>query len=223
MTVSDPNSSPKRLLFIGNSYTQRNDLPGLLTVLGAAAAPVREIVSRRVIENGASLRRHWNAGEAVRILREEPWDAVVLQEQSTLPVKNRKRYHENVRLFHEEIRRHGSRTVLYHTWARQIAPATQADLDEAVFAIAQETGSTVVPAGRAWTRYQQAAPALPLYDPDGSHPTLAGSYLAACTFFATLFHESPEGLPAPSGVAWSTDETRKLQQSAWAAVTRVQP
>jgi nitrate/nitrite transporter NarK len=28
---------------------------------------------------------------------------------------------------------------------------------------------------------------------DGSHPTAAGSYLAACVFFATLFDQRPVG------------------------------
>jgi len=32
-----------------------------------------------------------------------------------------------------------------------------------------------------------------LYTGDGSHPKPAGSYLAACTFYASIFHESPEG------------------------------
>jgi hypothetical protein len=33
-----------------------------------------------------------------------------------------------------------------------------------------------------------------LYDADGSHPSIAGSYLAACVLFATLFGESPAGI-----------------------------
>jgi hypothetical protein len=37
-----------------------------------------------------------------------------------------------------------------------------------------------------------AAPAHPvLYDKDGSHPTIAGSFLAACVFFGVLFKEEP--------------------------------
>ena len=124
-------SAPLRLLFIGNSFTQRNDLPGLLAALAASAEPPTVIESERVIVNGASLRAHWNQGAALALIEQGGWDAVVLQEQSTLPIKNRKRYHENVRLFEEAIRRTGSRTVLYQTWARRHAPETQLDLIEA--------------------------------------------------------------------------------------------
>src|SRR5688500_13536618 len=123
--VIDP-STPLRVLFVGNSFTNRNDLPGLLETLAASGSPPRAVVTERVIENGASLRRHWNAGEALRLIRESRWDAVVLQEQSTLPVKNRLRYHENVRLFADPIRQAGARPVLYLTWARRAAPETQA-------------------------------------------------------------------------------------------------
>jgi hypothetical protein len=47
-----------KLLFIGNSFTQRNNLPGLLTDLAAArdVAITHDLISA----GGASLRRHWN-------------------------------------------------------------------------------------------------------------------------------------------------------------------
>jgi hypothetical protein len=212
-------STPLRLLFIGNSYTQRNDLPGLLSQLAASADPPREIVTERVIANGASLRLHWNAGTARGLIEPGGWDAVVLQEQSTLPVKNARRYHETARLFDEVIRGHGARTVLYHTWARRDAPQTQAALDEAVQSLAREIGATVAPVGVAWEAIRQSGQGPELYDADGSHPSPAGSYLAACVFFATLLHRSPEGLPAPDCLKLSAEDARRLQQAAWAAVS----
>ena len=207
-----------RVLFIGNSFTQRNDLPGLVGYLLAAGTPPCELVAERVIANGASLRQHWNAGTACRLIREGPWDAVVLQEQSTLPLKNRQRYHENVRLFHDVIREQGARTVLYLTWARRDAPHTQSDLTEAVLSIAGETGALVAPVGPAWERVRQEGTGPELYDKDGSHPTPAGSYLAACVFSATLLGRNPQGLPTPEGLRLSPAETGLLQTAAWQTV-----
>ena len=88
-----------RILFIGNSFTARNDLPGMIRALGAAAKPARIVETSSIVAGGASLRRHWNAGTALKSLQSAHWDFVVLQEQSTLPIKNPVRYHENVRLF----------------------------------------------------------------------------------------------------------------------------
>ena len=39
-------------------------------------------------------------------------------------------------------------------------------------------------------------PGIALYQADGQHPTEAGSYLAACVMYCTLFGKSPLGLPA---------------------------
>src|SRR5687768_5444831 len=107
-----PRKSVLNVLFIGNSFTARNDLLGLIARLAAAAG--HRFDSRLISAGGASLRTHWNAGTA-------GYDYVVLQEQSTLPIKNAKRMHENVRLFDAAIKAAGSKTVLYMTWARKNA------------------------------------------------------------------------------------------------------
>lgn len=182
-----------RLLFIGNSYTARNDLPRILAELAATAARPRQLTTSMINAGGASLRRHWNAGAAQRAIAEGAFDDVVLQEQSTLPVKNAARYHDNVRLFAPLIAEHGARVVLYLNWARRQAPRTQAMLTEAVTAIAAEIGALVVPVGPAWEAALADDPHLGLYADDGSHPTAAGSYLAACTFLVRLFGERPRG------------------------------
>src|SRR5262249_22071004 len=107
---------PLKALFVGNSFTARNDLPGLVAQLAAARG--RRLEHRLISSGGASLRTHWNAGVALQAIQSGQYDHVILQEQSTLPVKNAKRMHENVRLFDEAIRAAGARTILYATWAR---------------------------------------------------------------------------------------------------------
>lgn len=205
--------SAPRILFIGNSYTQRSDLPGMLAHL-VAVGEGTEWVHERVIANGASLRQHWNAGTAPRLIREQPWDWVVLQEQSTLPVKNAARYHENVRLFASLVREHDAGLVLYLPWARQAALSTQADLNRAVSAIAAETGATVAPVGPAWERLREAGDAPELYDRDGSHPTPAGTYVAACVFYATLCRRSPESLPPPPSLRLPPETATRIGRIA---------
>src|SRR4051812_14283446 len=84
---------PANMLFIGNSFTQRNNVPGLLAELAAGRGLCikHELISM----GGASLRSHWNAGRAAMAIETGSFDYVVLQEQSTLPVKNAKRMAEN--------------------------------------------------------------------------------------------------------------------------------
>lgn len=177
------------LLFIGNSYTSRNDVPRLVADLAMAADPSRRIDTRMIVAGGASLRRHWNAPHAREAIAARSWDWVVLQEMSTLPIKNAARYHENVREFNDAIAASGAKTALYLTWARRDRPQTQDALDEAVYAIAGECSARVVPVGPAWREAMRRDASLALHADDGSHPTVGGSYLAACVFVASLFGE----------------------------------
>jgi hypothetical protein len=141
------------------------------------------------------------------------WNYVVLQEQSTLPLKNPARYHDNVRLFHAEIARRSAKTVLYLTWARQQAPATQDSITRAVETIAAEIEACIVPVGPAWRLAHERDSGLRLYVDDGSHPSVQGSYLAACVFHASLFGESPEG--------FSVADALRLDRSVAAALQAV--
>ena len=206
--------TPTRLLFVGNSYTSRNDLPRLVAALAAAAETPRIVETAMIVAGGASLKRHWNRGRVQQALEASPWDHVVLQEQSTLPVKNRVRHHENVRLFVDPIRRRGARMALYVVWARANAPHTQRDLDTAAAEIAAECDASVVPVGAAWASVLRERPDVALFEADGSHPTAAGSYLAACTFAERLLDVRVRGHAVSDRLKLDRDVASYLQAVA---------
>src|SRR5439155_11642711 len=211
-----PNANQStRILFIGNSYTTRNQLPRLLVDLAAAAEQPTRAEVATIFAGGASLRRHWNAGIAQKALATSTWDYVVLQEQSTLPVKNAQRYDENVRLFAAEIAKHGAKIVLYLTWSRQEAPQNQDQITHAVEEIAAEIGARVFPVGPAWHAAMREDQTLVLYEADGSHPTAAGSYLAACAFLVRLFDQRPQGWSVSDRLKIDRALAGKLQEVAW--------
>jgi hypothetical protein len=203
-------AAPLNLLFIGNSFTQRNDLPGLL----AAMAQDRDVCIRHnlISAGGASLRTHWNAGRAAKEIEAGDYDYVVLQEQSTLPVKNPQKMAENVRLFDEIAKQAGAKTVLYMTWARQFAPESQKAITDAYNSIGDELGAIVVPVGIAWQKFVAKHTQPSLYDRDQSHPSLAGSYFAACVFLVALLKINPVGIV--SGGAGLEESDRKILQTA---------
>ncbi|TDO44601.1 hypothetical protein EV643_115101 [Kribbella sp. VKM Ac-2527] len=201
-----------RILFIGNSFTSRNNLPGLLARLAKERGV--DVEHRLISAGGASLRQHLNAGTALAALGDGGYDTVVLQEQSTLPVKNPGRMHDSVRDFHAAIDAAGARTALYLTWARRNAPETQQALTTAYAGIAAEIGATLVPVGIVWERFLGKYEHPLLHDADNSHPALAGSYLAACVFLIALLDENPVGLDIPvKGL--DADTAALLRQAAW--------
>ena len=201
-----------RILFVGNSFVSRNDLPRLVADLAGSAG--RAVETAAIVAGGASLRRHVNAGAVSQALGGSRWDFVVLQEQSTLPIKNRKRYHENVRELDPQIRAAGAATVLYMTWARRAAPQSQGQITEAVRAIGEEIGARVAPVGVAWEAVAATHPQIDLFVADGSHPTAAGSFLAACVLCATILDDVEHPLTAPASLKVDATSAAVLMAAA---------
>jgi hypothetical protein len=201
-----------RILFVGNSFTSNNNLPKLLKDLAGARGI--EVEHKIISVGGASLRQHLNAGKALDAIANGGYDVVVLQEQSTLPIKSPARFRESARDFHEAIAAAGARTVFYMTWARSNAPETQQALTDAYAGAAAELGGTLIPVGMVWERFLAAHDKPVLHESDNSHPTLAGSYLGACVFLIALLEADPVGIDVP--VKGLDAETAALvQQAAW--------
>lgn len=191
------------------------------------------------------LKDHWEKGKALKILHEGHWDFVVLQDQSLLGidyfVEGRPRvagdqvFRPYAEKWAAEIRKAGATPLFYLTWARKATPDDQPALNYAYMHAAHESKAMVAPVGIAWDLARRRYPAIELFTNDGSHPSPAGSYLAACTLYATVFGHNPIGLPAKvSGhpilhtgeieaektvvlVDLPPDEARALQAEAWVA------
>jgi hypothetical protein len=100
------------------------------------------------------------------------------------------------------------------TWARKHTPQAQHAITDAYASIGRELAATVVPVGLVWQSFlgQHTTPVL--HDRDQSHPSPAGSYLAACVFLAVLFGENPVGIETT--VKGLDDDGRVLlQKTAW--------
>ena len=192
-----------RLLFIGNSYTYVNDLPAIFADLARSGGHRVEV--GMVAEGGATLRDHAGSVATAAKLTSAKWDVVVLQEQSEIPSLEQLRESEMypaARRLADTIYRQGARPMFFLTWAHRDGwpenglpdyASMQSAIDDGYLAIAAEEQAAVAPVGVAWSSVMsQPHPAL--WQDDGSHPTTAGTYLAACVFYATIYHQSPRGL-----------------------------
>lgn len=227
-----------RVLFIGNSYTAANNLPAMIAALAEDGGQA-VVETRAVTPGGWFLKSHWEGGEARPALRDSKWDYVVLQEQSLLGsayeqdgvvhVKDDSIFHPYAVQWVEEIAARRAVPVLYLTWARKASPEDQATLNEAYLRVAREERVMVAPVGMAWEAVRRQHPEIELFQPDGSHPSPAGTYLAACAFYATLFQQSPAERTAKVRerdgdvlVNLSRGEAQILQRAAWDAVQALQ-
>ena len=202
------------ILFIGNSYTYVNDLPRMLSTLAAAGPRKLRIQTDKQVEGGQSLMGHWNKGKAVEKIRKGGWDFVVLQDQSLTPAQRPQLTREYAPKLDAEIRKAGARTVFYMTWARKKDPPMIDKLSQTYTEVARELGAAVAPVGLAWKAAIEKRPELELFAGDGSHPSPAGTYLAACVFYATLTGEDPAKLPADVIKSIPAETARFLQQVA---------
>jgi PKD repeat protein len=60
--------------------------------------------------------------------------------------------------------------------------------------MANDNHALVSPVGAVWKYIRTNFPLIELYNADESHPSFAGSYAAACTFYTTIFREDPTAI-----------------------------
>ncbi|MBO5111069.1 MAG: hypothetical protein IJW90_02000 [Clostridia bacterium] len=201
------------ILFIGNSYTYFYDLPELFAALCRQNG--HDVRVDSVTAGGRELHEcldesheklHPTDGLAVRIaalLGEVKYDVLILQEQSCLP------YH-NTDLFCAGAKglatiAGADRTVMYATWGRMDGSEDLAyfgwtresmtkGLYDAYCKAAELIHGEVSPVGLCFAKAVATAPEINLYDPDKSHPSYAGSCVAALCHYKTVFGEMPRDL-----------------------------
>lgn len=211
-----------RVLFIGSSFTDGNDMTGVFRELAASAGQQVEV--RRITKGDCNLKYHWYDSDALPAIDGEDWDFVVLQGHSLQALLRPDLLGEFAGRFARRIRGRGATPVLFLNWPRQHLPEDQEEITRQYLEIARRTDSLVAPVGIAWAALQRDNPDLVLYSEDRCHPNFAGTYLSACTIYAAIFKSSPKGLTAElthsPGVKTVVEAelAAKLQGVAWAAL-----
>jgi hypothetical protein len=175
----------QRVLFVGNSLTYWNDMPDLVSRLAEEDPGAKPLFAVSFTGPGWSLRRAERDEQLRRLLQEVAWDAVVLQEHSTLAFSSPSEVGQEsvpaaLRLQQYAAAR-GAETVIFMNWPTRYRGDLADQLDFV----------RVAPFASAWDEAVRRRPGLDLLDDDGRHPNLAGSYLAACVFYATLTGRDP--------------------------------
>jgi hypothetical protein len=167
-------------------------------------------------QGGWTLADHVQSPKTLDVLNSAKWDFVVLQEQSQIPSIEQSRtqtMYPAARELVREIRELGSTPIFFDTWGHREGwsengmktyQSMQAQIDTGYAGIALELNVPVAPVGSAWFYAVTGHPELSLWQEDGSHPSEQGTYLAACVFYAFIFHEDPAGLTYHAGLSNET-------------------
>ena len=199
----------KHALFIGNSYTYVNNLPQLTSDLALSAGD--SLIVDSSAPGGYTFQLHTTNTTTLQKIGQGIWDFVVLQEQSQLPSFPDDQVQNDVfpYAFKLDSLIHAAnacaQTTFYMTWGRKNGDAsncanfpplcTYNGMDSLLhlryMMMADSLHAEVSPVGAVWHFLRENMPSLELYQADESHPSAAGSYAAACTFYTTFFKKSP--------------------------------
>ena len=146
------------------------------------------------------------------------FDVAILMDCSQCPVhpKLGPVFHEFAKKNSAAIRKHRAAPVFFMSWAYEDKPEMTAQLAAEYTSAGNQNDALVIPAGLAFAKALHKRPSLDLYADDQRHPSLAGTYLAACTVVAALYDRSPEGLKYTAGLDPAT--AAFLQAVAWETV-----
>jgi len=225
----------RSFLWVGNSFFYyNNSMHGHVAALGrglAPAAPLRG-VSLTISGSGADwhdiasylkpdlIGRYWFVGDNEIVFNKpgRQFDGVIMMDCSQCPVHPQLKsvFAETMKKHSQTITSYGARPILFMSWAYKDKPEMTAQLAEAYTAIGNVNDALVIPAGLAFANSVAKRPALDLYVPDKRHPSLAGTYLAACTVFASLTKKSLVGSAYTAGL--DPEVAKFLQSTAWETV-----
>lgn len=180
------------VLFLGNSLTAGNDVPGIVQALAQLHGVT--LVADVNAPGGFSLEDHWNTGHG-DLVRQGSYDLVVLQQgPSTLP-ESQTNLQQWTQVWTQHARGQASEAALFMVWPFQWQ-ANGFDLVSLSYRNAAErAGIEVFAAGEAWESALALQPGFALYS-DDLHANAAGSLLAAMTIGRRLFALDPARVPA---------------------------
>jgi len=227
--------TPNSLLWVGNSFFYyNNSMHSHVVALAKAATPQSTARATSVTISGSGLdwqdmksllrpngigRYSFVGDNEIKFNRPgRQFDAVIMADCSQCPIHPQLQgaFFATVKKDRAIIVKYGARPILFMTWAYKDKPEMTAQLAEQYTAAGNANDTLVIPAGLAFARVIAERPDLELYQPDKRHPTLIGTYLAACTTFAAIYGKSPEGNSYRAGI--DPVLAGFLQSAAWNTV-----
>jgi hypothetical protein len=209
----------KRVLFIGNSYTSTNNLPQMISDIALSAGDT--LIFDSNTPGGYSLGQHSDDTiTRNKIQNPLGWDFVVFQQQSQILALIDEGMEGTINWYGNIMAGFGNldsltlnnpcyHSMIFMTWGRENGDSqncpnnppscTYASMDSMIYLKTFEWANAylgyekpmISPVGRVWREIRNQYPAINLYQTDGSHPSMEGSYAAACTFYSSIFRKNP--------------------------------
>jgi hypothetical protein len=228
-------AQPSSAILIGNSYFYYNNgINGHLVRLIRAAEPSSKFRTTMVTISGSGADWHdvnsyfrpdaigrysFDATNNIVFKKiDRLFDVAIIMDCSQCPVHPQLKsvFVDYSKKHIEAVRKAGTVPVLFMSWAYSDKPEMTEELAEAYTRAGNENDVLVIPAGLAFAKAVKVMPDVNLYAPDKRHPSLAGTYLAASTVYATILKKSPEDAGYTAGL--DANVAKGLRTVAWETV-----
>ncbi len=196
-----------KVLFIGNSYTYRNDMPSIFEEI--AISKGKKVYVEDCTLGKATLAIQSRRFAVKNAISSEKWDVVIIQgssrdfvKDSSIIVKKTKPALEKI-IKAVQKNNPSTKMLFYMTWGYRngFKPIDEVNtfekmsnlIEKRYLSLYETYDIGVVPVGMVWKDVRKKRDEVILYVKDGAHPSLKGSYLTACCFYSAIFNDSPVG------------------------------
>lgn len=201
------NKTPERILYIGNSYLYYND-----SLHNHVRRMLNEVYPKKIVTSNyksvtisGSRSWHHNIDHSLshkNLGAKKPFQLVIFQGGSgeTNTKSERKIFSNEVEKVVKKIQESGAEAALYmiHAYVhphKNANPQMIEDIKKMYINAGIKNQALVIPVGIAFENAYQMKPNIQLHKSfDGTHPSILGTYLAACVVFASITQKSPIGL-----------------------------
>lgn len=173
------------ILFIGNSLTYTNDMPEMIKAIGKNNGI--SIGTKMVAEGNYAIVDHWADGEAQNQIRRGIFDFVVMQQGPSSQPAGRDLLVEGGELFKPLCDEYEAQLVFYMVWPSRTYYHTFDGVIRSYEFAAEANDALLCPVGRVWKAHFDDTEDFSYYGPDGFHPSVIGSQVAAQVIFESLF------------------------------------
>ncbi len=180
-------SESENILFIGNSYTYRNGgVDYHLRNLSVELKDAKTTYVTRAAKGKYHLDSHWSDSKTWLKLISSKWDKVILQEYSTGPLTETKKFMRYGKKWGERLMRMNPATQIYlfSTWGYKGSEMMTDSLYTEYSKLESEIGASTIPVGLMWKALKNK---INLYDGDGAHPNWKGTFITACLFYEHIY------------------------------------
>ena len=217
---------PRNILFVGNSYLYYNN-----SVHNYVEFMLREFygsdIDTKLSAIGGSRLHHHNIDHLLdfRNLNLDQQIDLLIMQGGSAQVKTKqsqKEFVDTVQNYAKKAQDLGITTALYMTHAytdtdERYEPNLINKITETYNEAGKSSNSFIIPVGIAYELAYAEKPQIKLHHPDGTHPGLLGTYLAAATVVASVTDQSPVGIKFNNYGTVNEEDRTFLQKIAWQA------